>query len=1680
MRRLMCVIAAAAMTLCPALGLAQSTGGGIRGSVISVNVRGGNNGDALESITGKEGTSGLYPVTNANWNEVEPNKKTVSLANPKDNIGVTTSATIEVTLGGRWYLTDLVTGDALTKRDERLGWMGRGYCDASENADTPELKLKGIPYAQYDVILYLATDNGNKKWAPATVTDAERNVTYYVYTGQETGTAATAVTGDRPANWQTNVSALIAGADTTGTYGRDVMRIAGLSGDVTIDTCQQHNGSNDPEARGGLCGFQIVDTTPPAFSVNFAKGGADGGTTVSAPVPDEATPFGLHPVAGSAWNNCEEARGTDITLKGSGVDATAKLTYAANDTWSYAEGVTDPFLKTFLGDSDHDGIGGATIAVSEIPFSRYDVIVYYATNTEDTQFLPVTVNGTRYTWDAAAATVATEDADALFGATRAATAAYGTNALRIADLSGNLTIQGSKQQRETEGDTSSALTNRGNIAAFQIVCTGEIIDPTPPAVISLNFATGGGGNVKTSAVSELSGDFGLVPAPAETWVDLTTASNSTGQTITTLHGQADENWQGATVTWNAKNAWSYQTGQVNDGTEPFLKTYLDDGDPGASVNIANLPFAAYDVIVYNATDAGKAFRPMSINNTWYTWEAGFGTIPADTDALDADVYGPNVTGGVSGFSTAALGTNALRVNGLTDAALAIQGRAVTITEGTDSDTYARGGLAAVQIVERHLITVSGEQAWADLVAGLSETDPILVVFERGATVTGDVTLPADAIIDLTACDLTAGVPFGGALAVNGGTVVRLPAGFTSGQIAATLSGTLGGTLVGGVPVWLTLDEEAGTLAAKFLWVDATGNHLWSDPGNWLSLIVPTAGSDVFFDPAASRAEQVILDVAAEVASLTIKTLGEDAATLTIDTQAGGALTVAGRMLVSGNVAVTQNANITVNGTSETYTPMPGFPTQPVWDAFQVHTGSYTVAGGTLTAMDDAGGVGVSGGGSVTVGGGTGAAMLAARTVRATYYDQNSQNAKGAIRLATNGTFAPASTVSLISNLTFTADGGTIRAGAESVVIAVSSGMALNGDTITVEALDGNRLELRASAMTPLFSGNATVTARGTVLFTAPHIDAAITDAYTGELIVDAKADVTLGMSRPNLSVGADATLRVTPTTGEKAIGEIVFPTSMTATPTGATFTVADVTEAVTPTVANGTLTLSWDVALPTLSQTGSWSDTGKWTQLTGETAPATGTAILDGTAAPITVKLDTALSGMTTILVRGGVTLATTDVQTGIPRSVTLTEGATLTVSAGFSGISLQAPWSLPAGTTLRVNKADFTGFAYMDLAGLLEFLPSGTESAPITLNMDKANFDGGLKVSGSHVTLENIGSLGGAVTLTGNDITLTGIVEEGDYGSVFHCTSGTRVVNEGEGNRITNLGGATGIFTVRSGSFAVQVVKSPLAGLAFIVNEGAILTFADGCVGGQYPISGAGTVDLGTLRPQVAAFTDGETTYATFPAHLKMTATETEQTAGSLSLTVAGNGVTLPAGGEVSIVSPTGEAWAVAPERVTNQQRIVFHNVAAPAWVPEALADEARAALAEAGVYGAVTLQVTTGGQTVTDAPEAVAAAALACFALEPTVTAGENGAGTVALAYEFGIAGLAPAADGGVAVTVGLRGGTFRAGTTVAVLGADGEPLASTTIGENPGASATVTIPADALGAAQTLRVRVSTPTP
>ena len=127
------------------------------------------------------------------------------------------------------------------------------------------------------------------------------------------------------------------------------------------------------------------------ISVNFASG-----NNASYEIPAD-TAYGL--VSAAGWNNVTGNSGTNVALSVSGAsegDSTASMTFAANGVWSYNAEDTDGFLRFFLGDNTHDGVDGATINVTDIPFDNYDVIVYLTTDTENVPFRPVSVNGKRY------------------------------------------------------------------------------------------------------------------------------------------------------------------------------------------------------------------------------------------------------------------------------------------------------------------------------------------------------------------------------------------------------------------------------------------------------------------------------------------------------------------------------------------------------------------------------------------------------------------------------------------------------------------------------------------------------------------------------------------------------------------------------------------------------------------------------------------------------------------------------------------------------------------------------------------------------------------------------------------------------------------------------------------------------------------------------------------------------------------------------------------------------------------------------------------------------------------------------------------------------------------------------------------------------------------------------------
>lgn len=1369
----------------------------------------------------------------------------------------------------------------------------------------------------------------------------------------------------------------------------------------------------------------------PSLSFSFANGKVQDGTVervMVASVEGNPDNLGIESVPVANWIDLDDET---VTATSKAIDASdviladdtracnftlpapVLVSYSAANGWSYSATGTRSFLRTYLDDGENPNNGGkgALITVEGVPFTRYDVIVYLATDTQNANFLPVTVNETKYIGieEAKGGSQRVTD-NRTWGASRETVATLGKNALRVKGLTTQtLTIEGSR---------GSGTSSRCGIAAFQIICAdGGALRPSTQSVLSLNFASGRTDNddgIAESTMSGKEGNYGLAVAPADTWVDLTGAVDTdTQRNVTKLHGNPTAaDWSAATVTWKAKNTWSYDSDAAADA-EPFLPTYLDDGvggdHDGAKVTVASVPFEAYDAIVYFSNDAGRKYRPVQINNNYYTYNDAYGAIVVDGVADATTQQDPNAFGEVGQQATAKLGVNALRVNGLTGD-FSLKGEGVKVQTGPEtgleSDDYDRSGIAAVQLVARQLITVSGQADWATLTAGLDLTQPLLVVVQDGASIIGNVTLPADAILDLSAYTFGNTLPITDTLTMNGGTI-RLPGDFESGRIATSISGSNFDCFIAGKPVWLKLDGDTGTLAASYLWTDQTGNHLWSDPGNWDSLIVPGTGSNVFFKPAASQTETVILDTAATVASVTITgPASGTAASLAIQAQEGGSLTVSGQMLTTGNVTVTQSADITVQG--ETVTG-----TWPCQAGFHIHQGMWKILSGTLAMPTDGGAntgeAGISGGGALIVGGeGASEATLAVRQIRHMMYEQVLASAYGTLRVAAGGTLTASNAVSLAVNYgqPYTVDlaGGTI----ETPNLRTFTGVTVSADSSSLSAPDGRTLAVTASGSNDALTGTGGVTLSGTVT-----IPSELTD-YTGTLTVSAGSALTLSApgARPNLvlvsgATEAETSLTVTPTDGEAGSGTIVFPTTMTTEPTNVTYTVNDVTKAITVTVNDNedTLTLSWEADYPTLSTSGDWS-TGNWTTSEGLTdTPTKGSAILDGTVVGgITVTLDTKLSDMTSIFVKGDVTLVTKGTEsTTIPACVALTTGATLTVDADFSGA-----WELPAGTTLQVTEG-FTSFKGLTLNGAVVILSdaSGTAESPTVIEApNPVEFNGGLTIAASNLTLENMFNVGTTLVLNGENIALTG-------GARFLTDNGTQVVNTGSGNAITGVTGLNGSLAVEGGTLALTLAGDKPTANSFLgatIDAGAKLTLAGT---DWFPVTGAGTLELeGAYRPQFAVVTVGETSVTDIPAKMILSATADEQAVGRVRFLTSSTN-TIP-DGFVAEVEPHGEAPEWVPAYVRQGTwGIDICNVPAPnglSGLNDAVALALRQAAAKEGITnGNYTVRLTTGGRT-NDAPDVETLNdVLGCFTgLEATAEGT-----TLTYAYNFGISGVRRTAD-------------------------------------------------------------------
>jgi len=235
----------------------------------------------------------------------------------------------------------------------------------------------------------------------------------------------------------------------TDTTLRDVMLVDG----VALDAGWQISADNT----------SIYRYSYGSISVNIAGGDTTAGQSPDAYLVTGSASVGLIAVPGYAWNNINGKWGSasthtiepgnvnaydganSIVLAGVGVEVSAANTYH----WNSAQ---TTFFKGYLDDSgDH-----AQVKVTGLDYDRYDVIVYSTSDTAGRQLSPVTVNGTSYTF-AGGAVVPGATA---WGASQASVPAYGTNALRVRNLTGStLTIVGST------GPSGA----RGGIAAIQIV-----------------------------------------------------------------------------------------------------------------------------------------------------------------------------------------------------------------------------------------------------------------------------------------------------------------------------------------------------------------------------------------------------------------------------------------------------------------------------------------------------------------------------------------------------------------------------------------------------------------------------------------------------------------------------------------------------------------------------------------------------------------------------------------------------------------------------------------------------------------------------------------------------------------------------------------------------------------------------------------------------------------------------------------------------------------------------------------------------------------------------------------------------------------------------------------------------------------------------------------------------------
>ena len=537
-------------------------------------------------------SAGVSSVAQTNWNVLTGS--TFSSHALSDSTGASTSATITGWSNGTWFgggSSAAPTGNAKLASGELFnGWPG-----------PPSLTISNIPYAKYDVYVYVGMDAAGRN-ETCSLTPSGGTAQSYSFTtegGNSTWTAATSTwdgTGTAPTLPSANY------VHFTGLTASSFSMVWGAPGN------------------GGLNGIQIVPTGT-GSGTGTGTGTGSGSSTGTAPAITAQPANQTVPVG--------QAATFSVTATG-----TASLSYQWEKNSNAISGATSATYTTPATTTGDDG-------------STFSVVITNSYGSVTSNSATLSVTGT-------APTITAQPASQSVSVGQAAT--FSVTATGTASLS----YQWQKNSTAISGATSAtyttpATTAGDNGATFSVVITnsygsatskGATLTVTGTTPISGSGSAGIGMQFQGLGTALLSTDSAGVSSVAQTnWNVLSgsyfgshTLSDSSGASTTaTLSGYSNGTF------------WGGGSSVAPTGNAKLASGELFNGWPGPpTLTVSNIPYAKYDVYVYAGIDAAGRIETCSLtpsngatqsysfttengNSTWTaatsTWD-GNGTAPA--------------------------------------------------------------------------------------------------------------------------------------------------------------------------------------------------------------------------------------------------------------------------------------------------------------------------------------------------------------------------------------------------------------------------------------------------------------------------------------------------------------------------------------------------------------------------------------------------------------------------------------------------------------------------------------------------------------------------------------------------------------------------------------------------------------------------------------------------------------------------------------------------------------------------------------------------------------------------------------------------------------------------------------------------------------------------------------------